>query len=294
MKGYPTFILANEKGETISRWWGYSKDMFFEELKIGFSDLTTIAEKESRYKNEPDAKTARVLASYYNTRGEMKKAASLYEDAAKLDPDNDYELEIFQIYYSGHRRNVYKLAEVQSIAEKAVQSDKVTADVKTEIYAQMTSLIKEDSINEKMIAFLDDGYKHLEQNKEDAPVWAKNAITISYTLFIEKDKKKAVKLKKSSMQDGWQDDPSDLNGFAWWCFENKTNLEEADKLGRKAVKLAQPGREKAMILDTVAEISNLLGNPEESVNLIEQALKEDPENEFYKKQLERFKKLVKI
>jgi hypothetical protein len=48
-----------------------------------------------------------------------------------------------------------------------------------------------------------------------------------------------------------------------------------------------------MILDTVAEIVNLIGFPEDSVGLMELAIKEDPDNEFYKKQLEKFRKLEK-
>jgi len=46
IKGYPTFILANKDGEPLYRWWGYTKEMLFDEMDLGFSDLTTIAEKE--------------------------------------------------------------------------------------------------------------------------------------------------------------------------------------------------------------------------------------------------------
>ena len=293
VKGYPTFILANERGEAISRWWGYSKEMFFEELDLGFSDLTTISEKEIRYKSEPDAKTARILASYYNTLGEMKKAASLYEDAAKYDPNNDYAVELFQIYYSGLRGEVFTLEEVRAMASKAVHSESVDADTKTQIFAQMTNRMKAGNTDEKMLDFLKEGYTHLQDHQETAPGWAKNALSISYALLIEKDEKKAVELKKASLPEGWKNNASDINGFSWWCFENKINLKEADQLGRKAVKLAQPGREKAMILDTVAEIVNLIGFPEDSVGLMEMAIKEDPDDEYYKKQLERFRKLEK-
>jgi tetratricopeptide (TPR) repeat protein len=293
VKGYPTFILTNKEGETISRWWGYSKKMFIDEFDLGFSDLTTIPEKEARYKEKPDAKTARILASYFNTQGEMKKAASLYEEAAKYDPENDYAVELFQIYYSGLRRKVYSLEEVESIATKAVKSDKVEADAKTQIYAQMTYMVKSETTDEKMLAFVENGYKHLENHQENAPKWAKNVLSISHALYVEKNEKKAVKLKKASMPEGWENNPQDINAFSWWCFENKVNLMEADQLGRKAVKLAQPGKEKAMILDTVAEIVNLIGFPEDSVGLMELAIKEDPDNEFYKKQLEKFRKLEK-
>lgn len=265
----------------------------FKELDLGFSDLSTISEKEARYKNKPDANTARFLASFYNTQGEIKKAASFFEDAAKYDPENDYAMELFQIYSTGYRKKVYTFEEMKTAAEKAVNSNKVDDNAKTGIYAQMTIVIKEDPEDEKMIAFLSQGYEHLNNHQEGAPKWATDAINISYALYIEKDENKAIKFKKASYNDGWQDNPGDLNGFAWWCFENKINLEEARQLGQRGIKLAKPGREKAMILDTVAEIANLEGSPEESITYTEEAILEDPENEFYQKQLERFRKLSK-
>ena len=283
--------MANKNGESLHRWWGYSKEMLFEELDLGFSDLTTTAEKEARYKNNPDAKTARLLASFYNTQGEIKKAATFFEDAAKYDPDNDYAMELFQIYSMGYRKNIYNLQEMQSVADRAVRSTEIDEDAKTGIYAQMTSIIKENPQDEKMLTFLSQGYEYLNKHENSAPKWAKDAINISYALYIEKNIEEAVKLKKLSYEDGWEDNPGDLNSFAWWCFENKINLDEARKFGQKGIKLAQPGREKAMILDTVAEIVNLDGSPKEAIVLMEQALTEDPENEYYQKQLERFRKL---
>jgi len=277
----------------MSRWWGYSKELLFKELDLGFSDLTTISDKETRYKKKPDAKTARILASYYNTQGELKKAVSFYEEAAKYDPENDYAVELFQLYFTGYRKKIYTVEEIQAVAEKAVTSEQVEDKAKIQVYAQMTYVIKEDPKDEKMLAFLKQGHERLVSDNENVQKWAKDAINISYALYVEEDAKKAVTLKKASLHEGWQDNPGDLNNFAWWCFENKINLVEADRLGRKGVKLAKPGREKGMILDTVAEIVNLAGYPEDSYNLMQQAVKEDPENEYYKKQLERFRKLDK-
>lgn len=293
VKGYPTFILANKNGETLFRWWGYSKEMLIDEMGQGFSDLTTIAEKEKRYKAKPDANTAKALASFHDTQGEIKKAAKFYEDAAKYDPDNDYALELFKLYSTGYRKKSNTVQEMQTAAENAVHSKRVDDNDKTGIYAQMTGVLNEESNDETMLAFLKEGYEHLSSHEKDAPKWAADAINISYALYIEKNKKKAVELKKASYKDGWQDNPGDLNGFAWWCFENNVNLAEAEKLARRGVKLAQPGREKAMILDTVAEIVNLAGSPEDSYAAMQQALQEDPDNDYYQKQLERFKELKK-
>ena len=86
---------------------------------------------------------------------------------------------------------------------------------------------------------------------------------------------------------GWMM-PAILTAFSWWCFENNINLEEAEQLARRGIKLAEPGRQKAMIIDTCAEIVNARGNWSEAVELTELALKEDPDSKFYQEQLKKF------
>ena len=132
----------------------------------------------------------------------------------------------------------------------------------------------------------------LQDHADQAPAWSVRYLNINHALFVEKDPDKALTLKKSSLKEGWENDAGQLNGFAWWCFENKLNLDEAAELARRGAKLAEPGRSKAMILDTAAEIENLRGNPAEAFKLMEQAVKEDPVTEHWKEQLERFKKVV--
>lgn len=283
-------MLANKDAETMYRWWGYSREMLFEELDAGFSDLTTIKEKEQRYAQKPDAATAKSLASYFHTQGEIKDAVRLYNDAAEYDPENDYISELFSLYNSGYNRNVYTMDELIAIADKALVSSKVGGKFKLTVYAQMSAYMKDDPENKKLLAYATKGYQYIRTNPDDIPKWAKKSIDLNYTLFVKKEIEEAIEIKKSTLKPGWENNPNALNSFSWWCFENKINLEEAEKLGRRAVKLAPAGREKAMILDTVAEIVYLQGNPKEAVALMEVAIKEDPETENWKKQLERFEK----
>ena len=100
-------------------------------------------------------------------------------------------------------------------------------------------------------------------------------------------------MKKASLTDGWDEDASELNGFSWWCFEHKINLDEAERLARKGAELAEPGSEKAMILDTVAEIVNLKGNTENAIAITKLAIQESPQRKYYQDQLKRFEKLIK-
>jgi hypothetical protein len=101
-----------------------------------------------------------------------------------------------------------------------------------------------------------------------------------------------VELKQASMPDGWQDNPMQLNSYSWWCFENNIDLDNAETLARKGVELAEKNTDKAMILDTVAEIVNLKGDPRAAAKIMNEVVKLHPEREVYKKQVERFEALA--
>jgi hypothetical protein len=127
----------------------------------------------------------------------------------------------------------------------------------------------------------------------DADVQAsRKGLLPDYAMIVLGDPKKAVTYKKASMKEGWMKDPNQLNGFAWWCFENKLNLEGAYTLGKKGAELAEPGPDRAMILDTVAEICNAMDDCHQALKIIREAIKEDPNREYYKKQEKRFQELL--
>jgi len=121
---------------------------------------------------------------------------------------------------------------------------------------------------------------------------ARKSLLVANALYVEKDKEKALALKRQNQPEGWMEDADRLNAFAWWCFENKVNLEEAETLARRGVELAKSGSQKAMVLDTAAEICNLRGSCKDAAELMELAVREDPKNEYYTKQLDRFRKLL--
>lgn len=110
--------------------------------------------------------------------------------------------------------------------------------------------------------------------------------------FARGDSLRAFEIRKSSMPAGWQDDGDQLNRLAWWCFERRTALEEAETLARRGVDLATPGASRARVLDTLAEIRHLFGDTEEALELIREAHREDPEDSYYSDQFVRFERLV--
>lgn len=265
--------------------------MLFEEMEAGFADLTTIEQKKQRYANSPDAKTAKALATFHYTNSQSKEALSYYKDAVRYDKENDYTYEQFDVISSGMRRKHFTLDEMKSAADNALASNSVEAGLKARIYLIMSNYAGENKDDEKILSYIKDGYNFALAKKDEINKAYLDRLAIANAFFIEKDSKKAVDLKKKSMKPGWMDNANDLNGFSWWCFENKVNLEEAGQLAKRGAKLAEPGANKAMILDTAAEIVYALGSTDEAITLMEQAMKEDPKNEYWKKQLDKFKRV---
>jgi len=268
---------------------GYTKDQFIKKMNSGLSDLSTIEEKEARFGKNPDLQTALTLAEYSESVGELQKSVGYYQEAAKLDPDNDYAYALFQLYRWGNRKQTFTREDVIKSGEAGLASSYTDDESRFWILHAMSRFAARDAQNEQLLAHVKAAQKLITDKPDVAPDRYKMDISIYFSLLIEKDADKAVNLKKANMPDGWMDDAGDLNSFSWWCFENNINLEEAEKLARRGIKIAEDGRQKAMILDTCAEIVNLRGNPSEAAELIQLALKEDPESKFYQDQLEKFK-----
>ena len=113
-------------------------------------------------------------------------------------------------------------------------------------------------------------------------------LLISEALLVKDDPELALGLVREGLPEGWEEDAGRLNGFAWWCFENDVNLEEAEMLARKGAELAEDDSKKAQILDTAAEIAYLRGDQAEAVALIQQAIVLDSDSEGYGEKLDRF------
>ncbi|MDH4038752.1 MAG: thioredoxin domain-containing protein [Candidatus Krumholzibacteria bacterium] len=84
-----------------------------------------------------------------------------------------------------------------------------------------------------------------------------------------------------------QDDAGALNGFAWFCAQRKIGLDQALPVALKAVELSErdPG-----ILDTLAEVYYARGEYDDAIKIGREALASDPDDPYFKEQVEKFKK----
>lgn len=294
VRAYPTFVMLNSDGQTVDRWVGYSKQMHLETLLSALTDLSTIDQKLERYESEPTAALANALARYSSAMSQYKEAVSFLNTAVALntDPGTDYSYKIFTNTFYGVEGEQFTFDDVASAADRVLKSG--AADPRSKITAAMrvTYMARQQDRLDMVGPYIEAGLKLASASDNPEAVRAHNELMVAKALYVTHDNDAAVKFKKATMPEGWTEDAGELNSFAWWCFENLVNLEEAEQLTRKGIELAQPGKQKAMILDTLAEICNILDNCTESVEVARMAVAEDPENEFYKKQLARFEEIL--
>jgi tetratricopeptide (TPR) repeat protein len=294
VKGYPTFVMLNQEGQTADRWIGYAKDYFLTTMDGAVKDMTPITEKLSRFESAPKMADALALARYNGSLNEYAEAVRYFTEAQKMKKDQnaDYTFEIFDNTAYGARKDIFTFEDAMKSADAVLTSDNSTPDDIYSVARTMTSLAVKKDRPDDAAPYLDAGIKALKGSDDPGDVKNHSRLMADYSLYVTKDKEKAVTYKKQTMPEGWLESPGDLNSFAWWCFENKVDLEEAEQLSRKSVKLADSGKQKAQCLDTLAEICNELGDCRQAVELTKMAIKEAPEDEYFAEQLERFEKIL--
>ena len=290
--GYPTFIALNSKGETINRWAGYDRTGWLANTGDAVKDPSTMVEKVARFKTKPTEKDAMSIARYDDSMGQYARAVGGYKKAAELSGGkSNYDSEIFEATFTGFEEKSFPIDNVVDAAKTLFANKKDPGELLVPA-RMMTYAGVESGQPDIAVPFVQTAIEKTENTTDPDAITQRKKLLPDYALLVLKDKEKAVAYKKDSLGEGWLDRPTDLNRFAWWCFQNKVNLDEAYTMAGKGVQLAKPGAEKAQILDTQAEICNAKNDCPNAVKLTEQAIQEDPNNKHYKDQLKRFQDLA--
>jgi len=292
--GFPTYVVLNGDGATLDRWSGYEKKTWLASAQAVLDDPVTVDERRARFEKSPSAPDAARLAKVRDSRGEYAEAVALYREAQRLnrDPEKDYLMDIFVASFYGIRTKAVSPEEVGAAADAVLASPKAEPGDVVHVAYLMTYGARSIQQPELAAPYLKAAIERTEGTTDPEVQRLRADILPDYALLVLTDTEKAVGYKKAAMREGWLTDPGQLNGFAWWCFENRLHLEEAQALAQKGVDLAKPGEERAMILDTLAEICNARGDCGEALAVAKRALAESPQGKQYQEQVERFTKLL--
>jgi thioredoxin-related protein len=297
---YPTFVLTNDAGEMMDRWTGYHKpDKFVQHLTAAVENPITVKERLARFQEHPTEIDARKIGELRDYGGYFAEAIAYYNRAQALNPasDTNYDLLVLNAMARGTEGNLFGVDQVRDQADGIVASDTRTSAHLLKVAYTMGKLAQMAGDRSHFLPYLKAAVEGTEGDEGESVMKGRSKLLPEYALHIEKSTKKAVSLKKEAFAlatapENWMENANLLNNFAWWCFENSINLDEAEEFARKGIERAEAGNMKANILDTLAEICNLKGDCGDAVKYIELAVAEDPENEYFQKQLVRFQELL--
>jgi tetratricopeptide (TPR) repeat protein len=295
--GYPTFVVVNGAGAESDRWIGYDSAAEWVGLvDEARNDPRSIADKKVAFAEQPTLALARSLARQTRASGEFVEAVRYLEAASRLDTDPQakarYELAKFQAMSRGIKSGAYTGAEVKAQADRVIDQPDIDGKTLLEVAYDMGRVARQTEDMTLYTPYLKVAFTASDGTSDEDAQKYRDYLKADYLLFVEQDPDAAVAAKKARLGEGWKQDPKQLNSFAWWCFENRVNLEEAQELALEGVRLATDDAQRANILDTAAEICNARGDCTKAVELIREAVELNPASDYLREQLVRFEALA--
>ena len=293
MKAFPSFVVTNAKGETIRGWIGFdSTESFLEQLEAAISDPVSMQTRLERFETDPTEKDAAAVGAYYLQQMNSEKAVAAFLQARALSDSSDrtYASDLFMARLIGSYSGQVDLEGLITAAGEIFAAENLRAPEAIQVANAVAAAASREGKASLAAPFVDQAVSLAGSAVPDpSQERAYENLLIEHALIVDQDAGRALELERASMGENWEESSEKLNGFAWWCFEHGINLEQAERLAQHGIELADDGSDKAMILDTLAEIRFARGDHKGAVEAAEAAADEEPGNEYYQKQLVRFR-----
>ena len=295
IRAYPTYLMVDAAGQMTDAWVGYpGPEKWAAYAQAGGVDRRTIEDKAAAYALEPTLALAQSLANHASATSKYRESVDYLRRARELDPAGakDYTQEILYSLYYGSSESVFTVDEIRAEADYAFAAEGTEPGDKVDL-AQMLTAVAENMEDPQMaVPYIEAGLQ-ASQGVEDEEVAAgRIELEISHALIATKDKAKALELKKSTLDADWREDLRTVNRFAYWCFQNEVNLEEARQLVADGIEKAEDDAMRNRFLNTAAELAHLDGRPGDAVAYVKRILETDPERGYFQRQLVRFEEAL--
>ena len=295
VRGYPTYVLTDAGGAVVDRWIGFgTAKEFLARMREALADPTTLDQKAARYASRPNVKEAKKLAALYSWGDRPVDALRYLNDLVQLDPAraDNYRPDILDAYHEAWKGGSATIDDVRSAADRVLSARKPEPNSVFDAAAIMGDVARKEGDRSIAGPYYSRALAVARASKDEKVRKRIPRLEVGNALYAEGDEARAISLMRASMPAGWEENSDKLNEFAWWCFQNRVNLEDAERLARAGAELAEPGPDRAAILDTAAEICNARGNCADAVALEGEAARQDPENSHYKKRQAEFEALL--
>lgn len=288
-KYLPLFILTDKNGDIMHRWDGYSGvDKFVNKLYRSLRDPVTIKERESSVANNPVVRDVNILASYYEDILDYKKAVHYWHQGLSMKDKyrQTYLMKLFENYANGSWNDVYPFDSVKAAIDILFnEPDFNQADLIKAI--RMTSNVaRKRNRTDEIKQYLIDGID-LTKNSPN-PKFNRYAFLFGadYALFIKQDTVSAIKIRKNgfNIKEDHSGSIKDYYPFARYCYDREINLVEAKELLLVVTNRIDDGTYKAKVYSLLGKIAEHNGDRKEALKYVEQAMLNDPDNEYYPEQ----------
>lgn len=293
----PGFVLLEPKsGGIVDRWSGFAAPRaFVARLTASASDPVTVDARRRRVEERPSVDDAEFLARFAVEEGDWKGAVDAWTLAGKLDPSRrvGHAQDILFAMAEGLDSGAFSLDQVLRQAATLRDGASTAPGALVRVARLVAGIVPKDAAREILVPYVARALDASAGTRDPETLAGRRELLVLEALYVRGDRELAASLKKETLPEGWTSDPERLNEYAWWCFEHRANLEEAEALARRGVERSAPGPGRAAILDTLAEIRNARGDPGGAAELIARAMADDPSNDRYAVQKARFESLAR-
>ncbi|MDH4351289.1 MAG: thioredoxin domain-containing protein [Gemmatimonadota bacterium] len=284
----PQFILIDGNDVECGRIVGYvGPEKFLEELKQLLADPRPVEEKLANARADESWEGPAALANHYVERKEYREAAPYYSDALERGAPGELRLELLFVYLTGMFEGWATVEQARRVGEEALANP---ADVDRYWYRlyslmwQVAVRAKNDSLRQPYLE------RAVEEARASGNLERDAGLRFDYANYVLKDYEAAARARHEQLE--LQPNPGFLNLYAWYCFEHRVCLDEAEAVAREGAAMDGPPAHLAMITNTLAELVNLRGETAEALALIERCIELDPANDYYRRQEKRFREIL--
>ncbi|MCU0230996.1 MAG: hypothetical protein MUC67_06410 [Acidobacteria bacterium] len=292
LKPYVDFALATFGKKSKNAWEEEEK----QRLEQALGPPRTLEQRIAEFEKAPTADAALSLGNELLAEERYSEAIPLYQRAGTLEQKHG-DSESHEAFASTVSRNAL------AAAAQGARAGTVPVETLKQAYERYLALHPDDADVANVAALylavglskgqdnaflqprLDAAIAAFEKSEDAEKKQSLEQLQIVRARAIENDPAKAIALKQKTFGEGWQDDPSELSEFARFLVRNDLDLDEAERVARRAVELSEPGRERSRAAETLARVLEKRGERDEAIAALETALQGAPYDKGLKRRL---------
>ena len=284
----PQFILLDPDGVEHGRISGYGgMESFMADLEQLLENPIALDEYLASARADEGWEGPITLAKHHAGRREYEQAAPYFVEGLKRGAPGENRLDLLWAILVGLREGWSTVDEAKAVADQALNNPAETDRYWYMLYnsmGQVAERAKDDSLRHPYLE------RAVQEAKESGKFQDNIQLRIDYAHFVLGDFEAAAHARRDGLE--YYRDPYSINIYAWYCFEHRVCLEEAEKEAREGVTMDGEPAHIAMLTDTLAELVHLRGETEEALSLVHHCIELDPDNEYYHDQEKRFREIL--